>query len=185
MDLQESYQLAEVAARAAAQKQATEVVAIDVHEQTVLTDVFVVASADNERQVRAVVNSVDEAVSRQGCAPTLIEGASDYQWVLMECPGVIIHVFLAERRAYYDLERLWGDCPELDLPDFEAEAAANLWDLTQPGVLADPGVTQIPGTSVTQGVEEKTSSAPGIIGLPDAEDGAGASTRKGAIIGLD
>lgn len=123
-DIERSKELAVVAARAAAQKLGSDLVAIDVHEQTVFADVFLMVSGDTPRQVRAIVNHIDEEMTKHEAAPKSIEGADDYQWVLMECPGVIVHVFESQRRAYFELERLWKDCPEVPLPDFEAEASA-------------------------------------------------------------
>lgn len=125
-DLNKSLELAQVAARAAAQKLATDIVAIDVHEQTIISDVFVIASADNVQQVRAIVKNVDEALSRQGADPNHIEGADECQWVLMQAPGIIVHIFLDEQRQYYDLERLWRESPEIELPDFAHMTAAEL-----------------------------------------------------------
>lgn len=127
-DLEKSLELAQVAARAAAQKLATDIVAIDVHEKTIITDVFVIASADNVQQVRAIVKNVDEALSQNGADPNHIEGADEYQWVLMQAPGIIVHIFLQEQRDYYDLERLWRDSPEIELPDFAHMTAVELND---------------------------------------------------------
>lgn len=127
-DLDKSLELAQVAARAAAQKLATDIVAIDVHEQTIISDVFVIASADNVHQVRAIVKNVDEALSRNGADPNHIEGADECQWVLMQAPGIIVHIFLQEQRKYYNLERLWQESPEIKLPDFAHMTAAELSD---------------------------------------------------------
>lgn len=118
------HQLAEIAAQAAASKLATDVVAIDVHEQTIITDIFVICSADNPRQARAIMNEIDHVCHDAGADPTTIEGNDEFRWVLMELPGVIVHIFLAEEREYYGLERLWNDCPRIELPDLEEAAQA-------------------------------------------------------------
>lgn len=122
VDKPDPRKLAEIAAKAAASKLATDVVAIDVHEQTIITDIFVICSGDNPRQVRAIMNEIDHACHDCGADPLTIEGNDEFRWVLMELPGVIVHIFLAEEREYYGLERLWNDCPRIDLPDLEEAA---------------------------------------------------------------
>ncbi|WP_122820022.1 ribosome silencing factor [Varibaculum vaginae] len=124
VDKPDPRQLAEIAAKAAASKLATDVVAIDVHAQTIITDIFLICSGDNPRQVRAIMNEIDHACHDNGAAPKTIEGNDEFRWVLMELPGVIVHIFLDEEREYYGLERLWNDCPRIDLPDLEEAARA-------------------------------------------------------------
>lgn len=109
-------QLAEVAVRAAAEKLGSDIAAIDVSEHLVITDVFVLASAPNDRQVRAIVDAVEEAMLGAGAKPIRREGERDGRWVLLDFGDVVVHVQHAEEREFYSLERLWRDCPQLPLP---------------------------------------------------------------------
>jgi ribosome-associated protein len=111
-----SRHLAVVAARAAADKKAEEIIALDVSERLVLTDVFLVVSGANERQVKAIVDAVDEALHKEGAKAVRKEGVSEARWVLMDYGDIVVHVQHEEDREYYALERLWKDCPVVDLP---------------------------------------------------------------------
>ncbi|MCL2463894.1 MAG: ribosome silencing factor [Micrococcales bacterium] len=117
-------ELAVELARAADERKAQEIVALDVSSQLVLTDVFVIASGTNERQVGAIVDAVEESAYRLGAAPIRREGRMRGRWVLVDFGDVVVHVQHQEDRAYYALERLWKDCPVIDLPlDVRNEAA--------------------------------------------------------------
>jgi ribosome-associated protein len=109
--------LATAAALAASDKLATDVVALDVSDQLVITDVFLLASAPNDRQVRAIVDSVEERLNDLGAKPIRREGEREGRWVLLDFGDLVVHVQHAEEREYYALERLWRDCPAIDLPD--------------------------------------------------------------------
>jgi len=109
--------LATAAALAAADKLATDVVALDVSDQLVITDVFLLASAPNDRQVRAIVDAVEERLQGLGSKPIRREGEREGRWVLLDFGDVVVHVQLAEERIHYAIERLWKDCPFLTLPD--------------------------------------------------------------------
>lgn len=104
------------AARAAADLKAEEIIALDVSEQLVLTDAFLIASGTNERQVNAIVDAVEEALHKLGAKPLRREGRSEGRWVLLDFGDVVVHVQHAEDRVYYALERLWKDCPVIELP---------------------------------------------------------------------
>jgi ribosome-associated protein len=110
-------ELAVAAAEAAADKLATDVVALDVSDQLVITDVFVVASAPNDRQVRAIVDGVEDRLRELGAKPVRREGEKDGRWVLLDYAEIVIHVQHAQERQYYALERLWKDCPVVPLPE--------------------------------------------------------------------
>jgi ribosome-associated protein len=116
-------ELATEAALAAADKLATDVLAIDVSDQLVITDVFVLAAAPNDRQVRAIVEAVEERLLKSGVKPVRREGEREGRWVLLDFGDLVVHVQHAEEREYYALERLWRDCPLVPLPD-EVHAAA-------------------------------------------------------------
>ncbi len=104
-------ELALAAAHAAADKLATDIVLIDVSERLVITDVFVIATGSNERQVEAIVEAVEERLQILGVKPLRREGRRDGRWVLLDYSDVVVHVQHAEERVFYALERLWKDCP--------------------------------------------------------------------------
>ncbi len=109
-------QLTYAAARAAADRKAEEIIALDVSAQLVLTDVFLIASGTNERQVGAIVDAVEEALFKLGAKPLRREGKTQGRWVLIDFGDIVVHVQHAEDRVYYALERLWKDCPVIELP---------------------------------------------------------------------
>ena len=116
-------ELAIAAARAASDRKAQEIIALDVSSQLVLTDVFVIASGTNERQVGAIVDAVEESLYRLGAKPIRREGKTQGRWVLVDFGDVVVHVQHQEDRVYYALERLWKDCPVIELPpDARGEA---------------------------------------------------------------
>ena len=106
----------EIAAQAAADKLADNIVAFDVSEQLSITDVFLIASAGNERQVGAIVDGVEEALLKIARKPVRREGDRDARWILLDYVDIVVHVQHSEERVFYALERLWKDCPELELP---------------------------------------------------------------------
>ena len=107
--------LARAAAAGAAEKKAENVIAIDVSSQLALTDIFVIASATNERQIGAIVDEIEEQVRLAGTKPLRREGGRDDRWVLIDFGDIVVHVQHQEERAFYQLERLWRDCPTVDL----------------------------------------------------------------------
>ena len=115
-------ELARVAARAAEDKLATSIVGIDVSDQLALTDVFLIVSASNERQVGAIVDEVEDRLRDLGAKPIRREGEREGRWVLIDFGDIIVHVQHEEEREYYALERLWKDCPEIDLSHVEVPA---------------------------------------------------------------
>jgi len=110
-------QLAVAAAEAAADKLADEIIALDVSEQLVITDAFVVASADTDRQVRAIVDEVEDRLRELGVKPVRREGLKESRWVLLDFLDLVVHVQQTEDRQFYALERLWKDCPPIELPE--------------------------------------------------------------------
>ncbi len=114
---EESVHLAQVAARAASDKLATDIVLIDVSDRLVITDVFVVVTGNNERQVEAIVEEVEEKLRLAGSKPIRREGQRDGRWVLLDYGDIVVHVQHAEERVFYALERLWKDCPFLPFDD--------------------------------------------------------------------
>jgi ribosome-associated protein len=105
---------AHVAAGAALEKNGADVVILEVGEILGIIELFVLASATNVRQVKTIVEEVERAVAdSDGGKPRSVEGLADASWVLMDYGDVVVHVFLEETRAYYDLDRLWADVPRV------------------------------------------------------------------------
>ncbi|MFT3861169.1 ribosome silencing factor [Micropruina sp.] len=113
--------LTRIAAQAASDKLGNDLVAFDVSEPLAITDVFLIVSAGNERQVGAIVDAVEEALLAHGEKPARREGHGENRWVLLDFIDLVVHVMHSEERAVYTLERLWRDCPRIDLGDL-AEA---------------------------------------------------------------
>jgi len=110
-------ELVEIAAGAAADKLATDIIAYDVSEQLVITDAFLLCSASNDRQVKAIVDEIEDKLRKAGARPVRREGEREGRWVLLDYIDVVIHVQHAEERVFYALERLWKDCPRIPLPE--------------------------------------------------------------------
>lgn len=114
--------LAFSAAQAAADKKAFAINLRDVTSKIALTDVFVIVSASNERQVHAVVDAVEERLIKEhDTRPLRREGKGGEQWVLLDYNEIVVHVFHQEARVFYGLDGLWKDCPEIEFVD-QAEA---------------------------------------------------------------
>jgi len=117
--------LIEAAARAASDKLASDILAFDVSEQLAITDAFLLASASNDRQVKAIVDEIEDKLREAGAKPLRREGQREGRWVLLDYGDVVIHVQHDEERAFYALERLWRDCPVIPLPaDVTASGSA-------------------------------------------------------------
>jgi ribosome-associated protein len=116
---------AQIAADAALAKMGTDVAILDVGDVLGIIELFVLASAANVRQVRTIVEEVETAVGRaDGGKPRSVEGLADASWVLMDYGDVVVHVFLEETRAYYDLDRLWSDVARTPVVDVPAAQSA-------------------------------------------------------------
>ncbi len=109
--------LIRAAAEAASDKLASDIVAFDVSEQLVITDAFLVCSAPNDRQVKAIVDEIEDRLLRIGAKPVRREGERDGRWVLLDYSDIVVHVQHQEEREFYALERLWRDCPVVPLPE--------------------------------------------------------------------
>ena len=117
-------ELALAAAQAAADKLASDILLLDVSEQLVITDVFLLASAPNDRQVKAVVDEIEDRLRELGAKPVRREGAEEGRWVLLDFGDIVVHVQHEEERVFYALERLWKDCPVIPFVDADVERAA-------------------------------------------------------------
>lgn len=119
------HRLARLAADAAAAKQATAVVLLDVGELVGITDVFVLASVSNDRQLRSVAEEVEARIKQvEARGPRRREGEAATGWMILDYGDVVVHAFTEEQRAYYDLERLWSDAPRLAWSEPVRAAAA-------------------------------------------------------------
>jgi ribosome-associated protein len=119
----QSIALTEQAALAASDKLAIDIVAFDVSEQLGIADVFVLCSGNTDRQVRAIVDAVEERLRHTAGRPARREGEREGRWVLLDYVDLVVHVMQTEDRAYYSLERLWKDCPTVPLPAAVGEQA--------------------------------------------------------------
>ncbi|HEY7498659.1 MAG TPA: ribosome silencing factor [Vicinamibacterales bacterium] len=105
------------AVRAALEKKATDVVVLDLRGTPAFTDFFVLCSGQNQRQVKAIADSVEEALRAIKIRPAHVEGYDRSEWVLMDFFSFIVHVFSPHTRQFYALERLWGDAERIDITD--------------------------------------------------------------------
>ena len=108
-------ELVAVAAQAAHDKKADQVLAFDVSDQLAITDAFVLASANNERAVSAIVDEVEDKLREVGSKPIRREGHKEGRWALLDYGEIVVHVQHEEERSFYALERLWSDCPVIPL----------------------------------------------------------------------
>ena len=109
------------AAQAAADKLASDILILDVSEQLVITDVFLLASAPSDRQVKAVVDEIEDRLRDLGAKPVRREGTQEARWVLLDFAEIVVHVQHEEERIFYALERLWKDCPVIPFVDSDAD----------------------------------------------------------------
>jgi ribosome-associated protein len=109
--LTSSRELAVAAARAAASKNARDILILDVSELIVITDYFIIASGGSDRQVKTVAEEIERSVASLGVKPVRREGEREGHWVLLDFVDFVAHVFRDQEREYYGLERLWRDAP--------------------------------------------------------------------------
>ncbi len=119
--------LALTAAQAAADKKAQDIVILDVADQLVITDAFLLASAPNERQVLAIVDAIEERLLGlpEKAKPARREGERAGRWVLLDYVDVVVHVQHSEEREFYALDRLWKDCPTIPFVDRDRPSASD------------------------------------------------------------
>ena len=110
-------ELVREAASAASDKLAENILAFDVSEQLVITDAFLLCSGSNDRQVKAIVDEIEDRLRELGTKPVRREGERDGRWVLLDYSEIVVHVQHEDERSFYALERLWRDCPVIALPD--------------------------------------------------------------------
>ncbi|MEE2033059.1 ribosome silencing factor [Rhodococcus chondri] len=140
----EAIEVARIAALAADEKLASDVVVLDVSEQLVITDCFVIASAPNERQVNAIIDNVEEKLREAGHKPVRREGTREGRWTLLDYIDVVIHIQHEDERNFYALERLWKDCPTVPVEGIAAPKTVRNTDT------ADSAAAESPGTESTE-----------------------------------
>ena len=113
----ESRELAKIAYNALDEKKGINISIIDISEISTLADYFIIAGGNNENQVKALANSVEEEMYKVDCKPRHIEGFDNANWILMDFSDIIVHVFNEEDRLFYDLERIWRDGKHLEVTD--------------------------------------------------------------------
>jgi ribosome-associated protein len=124
--------LALAAAQAAADKKADDIVLLDVADQLVITDVFLVASAPNERQVIAITDAIEEALLNlpEKAKPVRREGERAGRWVLLDYVDIVVHIQHSEEREFYALDRLWKDCERIPFVDRALASSVTATDRT-------------------------------------------------------
>ncbi len=110
-------ELVTAAAEAAADKLADDIVAYDVTEHFAITDAFLLCSAPNDRQVKSIVDAIEDRLRTLGAKVARREGEREGRWVLLDFVEIVVHVQHSEERVFYALERLWKDSPIIPLPD--------------------------------------------------------------------
>lgn len=115
----ESRELAKIAYNALDEKKGINISIIDISEISTLADYFIIAGGNNENQVKALANSVEEEMYKVDCKPKHIEGFDNANWILMDFSDIIVHVFNEEDRLFYDLERIWRDGKHLAVTDLK------------------------------------------------------------------
>ena len=116
-----SKEMVKLAYQALSDKKGEDIKIIDIQSVSVLADYFVIASGSNQNQVQAMVDNVEEMLTKAGYEPKQIEGTRNSSWILMDYGDLIIHVFDEENRLFYDLERIWRDGKVLEMEEFLAE----------------------------------------------------------------
>lgn len=112
----------QIAARAAAEKFGSELVALDLSDQTVLSEVFLIVTATNSKMIDTIADQVEEKLRDAGDKPLRREGTDG--WILLDYSDLVVHIQSTELRRYYMLDRLWNDCPTIELDVVREEAAA-------------------------------------------------------------
>lgn len=114
-----SLKKAKLAAKVLSAKKAEDIIILDVDKITTLADYFVIASANNSTQVKALAEEVEYKLKLEGAMPDHIEGRHSDTWILIDYRDIVVNVFLNETREFYDIERLWSDATRIDTTDID------------------------------------------------------------------
>ncbi|MFC7684609.1 ribosome silencing factor [Ureibacillus sp. GCM10028918] len=111
--------LLEIAYKALDDKRAEDIVVLNMENISLLADYFLICNGNSDRQAQAIAREVQEKAQENGYEVKRIEGFDSARWILVDLGDVVVHIFHKDERAFYNLERLWGDAPHLDLPTVE------------------------------------------------------------------
>src|SRR5699024_7913802 len=120
--------MAELAARAADEKSASNIAVLDDTDVLAITELFVIASADNERQVRAIADEIEDALTAEGFEPKRREGVRENRWVLLDYGFTVVHIQREQEREDYGLDRLYHECPLIEIDGIEPATRPGTWD---------------------------------------------------------
>ena len=112
-----------IAACAAEDKKAHDLVALDISEIASFSDYFLLCTGDSSRQIQAIADEVEQRLKANGIRPSHVEGYQNAEWILMDYLDLVVHIFSKNARAYYDLERLWRDGKKLEANQLVQEKA--------------------------------------------------------------
>lgn len=116
--MEQSMDMLKIALASLDDKQAEDIKVLDIQEISVLADYFVIAHGNNKNHIQALIDRVEEMLSRNGYEPKQVEGYRSASWILLDYGSIIIHIFSKEDRLFYDLERIWSDGKEIDVQSF-------------------------------------------------------------------
>lgn len=119
--MSQSNEMVKIACHALSEKKAEDVRIIDISEISPIADYFVIASGANANQLQAMVDAVDEELTKSGYTAKQVEGNRNSSWILMDYNDIVVHVFSKEDRLFYDLERIWTDGKKVELEDILSE----------------------------------------------------------------
>ncbi|APT92083.1 Iojap [Corynebacterium phocae] len=119
--------MAEISAKAADEKLGSNIAVIDVSDVIAITEVFVIVSAETERQVSAIVDEIEDEMTKAGYEPKRREGNREFRWVLLDYGNAVIHVQRETEREYYGLDRLYHDCPLIEVEGIETPERPGEW----------------------------------------------------------
>lgn len=134
---EESVSMAQIAARAASDKIASDIVVLDVSGQLVITDCFVVCSGDNERHVMSIADEIEDKLAEAGHKPVRREGSREARWVLLDYNDIVVHVQREPERDFYGLDSLWKDCPVIEIEGIELSQRGGFSDTSDAAHRAD------------------------------------------------
>lgn len=103
--------LSQLIAKAASDKKAFDIQILDMSKISLITDFFIVCSANSTTQVKAIADNIDEKLAEQGYRMLHKEGYNEARWILLDYGSCVVHVFVDDERRFYNIERLWGEAP--------------------------------------------------------------------------
>lgn len=113
--------LLEITYKAIDDKRGEDIVVLNMQNISLLADYFIICHGNSDRQLQAMAREVQEKAEENGFTVKRVEGYDTARWILVDIGDVVVHIFHKDERAFYNLERLWGDAPQLDVPNIENE----------------------------------------------------------------